>query len=60
MKLSPSTKRIRFLIEPDRQYAVWIGGSILASCQTFNKASILKREYDESGPSVLYRKCLLH
>eukprot|EP00804_Cyclotella_cryptica_P020060 CCRYP_014853-RA/>CCRYP_014853-RA protein AED:0.29 eAED:0.29 QI:0/0/0/1/0/0/2/0/184 len=39
------------------KYSVWIGGSILASLSTFQSMWISKEEYDESGPSIVHRKC---
>ena len=39
------------------RYSVWIGGSILASLSTFQQMWISKQEYDESGPSIVHRKC---
>ncbi|KAI4341276.1 hypothetical protein MLD38_026016 [Melastoma candidum] len=33
------------------------GGSILASLSTFQQMWIAKAEYDESGPSIVHRKC---
>ncbi|TKR82578.1 hypothetical protein L596_016277 [Steinernema carpocapsae] len=42
---------------PERKYSVWIGGSILASLSTFQQMWISKQEYDESGPSIVHRKC---
>ncbi|KAA8518899.1 hypothetical protein F0562_016327 [Nyssa sinensis] len=39
------------------KYSVWIGGSILASLSTFQQMWIAKAEYDESGPSIVHRKC---
>jgi actin-related protein len=41
----------------ERKYSVWIGGSILASLSTFQQMWIAKSEYDESGPSIVHRKC---
>ncbi|EPB75402.1 hypothetical protein ANCCEY_05511 [Ancylostoma ceylanicum] len=41
----------------ERKYSVWIGGSILASLSTFQQMWISKQEYDESGPSIVHRKC---
>uniref|UniRef100_A0A3Q4GVW8 Uncharacterized protein n=1 Tax=Neolamprologus brichardi TaxID=32507 RepID=A0A3Q4GVW8_NEOBR len=38
-------------------YSVWIGGSILASLSTFQDMWISKQEYDESGASIVHRKC---
>ena len=34
-----------------------IGGSILSSLSTFQPMWISKQEYDESGPSIVHRKC---
>ncbi|XP_026025217.1 actin-1-like [Astatotilapia calliptera] len=42
---------------PERKYSVWIGGSILASLSTFQDMWISKQEYDESGASIVHRKC---
>merc|ERR1712059_212037 len=42
---------------PERKYSVWIGGSILSSLSTFEEMWIKKEEYDESGPSIVHRKC---
>ena len=55
--LAPSTMKIKIITPPERKYSVWIGGSILASLATFQQMWISKEEYDESGPSVVHRKC---
>ena len=54
--MSPSLK-VRTVAKPERKYNVWIGGSILASLSTFQQMWISKQEYDESGPSIVHRKC---
>jgi len=54
--LAPSAMKVRIVAPPERKYAVWIGGSILSSLQTFQQMWISKQEYDESGPSVVHRK----
>lgn len=36
-------------------YGAWIGGSILGSLSMFQYACITKQDYDEHGPSLLYR-----
>eukprot|EP01088_Endostelium_zonatum_P016334 TRINITY_DN4386_c0_g1_i1.p1 TRINITY_DN4386_c0_g1~~TRINITY_DN4386_c0_g1_i1.p1 ORF type:complete len:501 (+),score=160.22 TRINITY_DN4386_c0_g1_i1:251-1753(+) len=41
----------------DRRYSAWVGGSILGSLSTFQQMWLSKEEYDESGPSVVHRKC---
>ena len=48
---------IKTLTPPERKCSVWIGGSILASLSTFEQMWISKQEYDESGPSIVHRKC---
>jgi len=55
--LAPPTMKIKVIAPPERKYSVWIGGSILASLSTFQKMCISKPEYDESGPSIVHRKC---
>uniref|UniRef100_A0A2K5CII4 Uncharacterized protein n=1 Tax=Aotus nancymaae TaxID=37293 RepID=A0A2K5CII4_AOTNA len=55
--LAPSTMKIKIIAPPESKYSVWIGGSILASLSTFQQMWISKEEYDESGPSIVHRKC---
>ncbi|KAJ3114498.1 Actin-2 [Phlyctochytrium bullatum] len=55
--LAPSSVKVRVIAPPERKYSVWIGGSILASLSTFQAMWISKQEYDESGPSIVHRKC---
>ena len=55
--LSPASMKIKVVAPPERKYSVWIGGSILASLSTFQQMWISKQEYDESGPSIVHRKC---
>uniref|UniRef100_A0A4W2DZW4 Actin beta n=1 Tax=Bos indicus x Bos taurus TaxID=30522 RepID=A0A4W2DZW4_BOBOX len=39
--LAPSTMKIKIIAPPERKYSMWIS----------------KQEYDESGPSIVHRKC---
>merc|ERR1711970_1573995 len=55
--LAPSTLKIKIIAPPERKYSVWIGGSILASLSTFQTMWITKKEYEESGPGIVHRKC---
>ncbi|CAF2709132.1 unnamed protein product, partial [Rotaria sp. Silwood2] len=55
--LAPSAMKVRIVAPPERKYAVWIGGSILSSLATFQSMWISKQEYDESGSSIVHRKC---
>lgn len=56
-KLVPDSIDVRVISPPERKYSVWIGGSILASLNTFQDKWITKYEYDESGPTIVHRKC---
>jgi len=49
--------QVKIVAVPERKYSVWIGGSILGSLATFQQMWVLKQEYDESGPSIVHRKC---
>ena len=55
--LAPTTMKIKIIAPPFRKHSAWIGGSILASFSTFQQMWISKQEYDESGPSIVHRKC---
>jgi len=55
--LAPPSMNIKIVAPPERKYSVWIGGSILSSLSTFEEMWVQKEEYDESGPSIVHRKC---
>ncbi len=55
--LAPSSLNVKIDAPPEREYSAWIGGSILGSMATFQSMWISKQEYDESGPSIVHRKC---
>jgi len=55
--LAPQGMDIKVIAPPERKYSVWIGGSILASLSTFEEMWVTKEEYDESGPTIVHRKC---
>ena len=55
--LAPPAMKIKIIAPPERKYSVWKGGSILASLATFQQMWISKQEYDESGPTIVHRKC---
>ena len=57
-KLVPTSIEVRVVTPPERKYSVWIGGSILASLNTFQENWITREEYDEGGPSIVHRKCV--
>ena len=55
--ISPPTTKIKCIAPPERKYSVWKGGSILPTLSTFQNMWISKQEYDESGSSIVHRKC---
>ena len=55
--LAPPTMKIKVIAPPERKHSVWIRGSILASLSTSQQMWISKQQYDESGPSIVHRKC---
>lgn len=56
--LTTVNTKVKVIAQPERKYAVWIGGSILASLSTFQALWITRQEYDETGPAIVHRKCL--
>ncbi|KAJ7174421.1 actin 2 [Mycena filopes] len=56
-ELCPSSMMVRIVAPPERRYSAWIGGSILASLDTFRDMWCSKQEYDEFGPAIVHRKC---
>merc|ERR1740123_2612960 len=54
---APASIKVKVVAPPERKYSVWIGGSILSSLSTFQEMWVTKDEYDESGPSIVHRKC---
>ena len=42
-----------------REYSTWRGGSILAALSSFDEMWIERMEYEEVGPGIVHRKCIL-
>ncbi|OMJ90353.1 hypothetical protein SteCoe_7266 [Stentor coeruleus] len=42
---------------PEREFSVWVGGSILASLSSFQKMCISKQAYEEQGARIIHIKC---
>lgn len=55
--LAPTAVKVNVIASPERRYAAWIGGSILASLSTFKGMWITKDEFGEAGPAIVHRKC---
>eukprot|EP00924_Labyrinthula_sp_SR-Ha-C_P011710 augustus_masked-scaffold_17-processed-gene-6.6-mRNA-1 protein AED:0.30 eAED:0.30 QI:0/-1/0/1/-1/1/1/0/362 len=49
--------RIKVVAIPERANSSWIGGSILASLETFQEMWVLREEYDKHGPGIVHKKC---
>ncbi|NWI70382.1 ACL7A protein, partial [Todus mexicanus] len=44
-------------VSPQRKCSVWVGGSILASLHSFQDLWVYRNEYEERGPSCIFKKC---
>lgn len=47
--------KIKIYAPPERKYSTWIGGSILASLNTFKKMWVSAEEYQED-PDIIHKK----
>jgi len=56
-QLAPSNIKVKIIAPAERKYSVWIGGSILASLQSFTEMWITREHFDESGPGIVHRMC---
>jgi len=54
---APSGAEIKVVAAANRKYAVWRGGSTLASLSTFESSWCTKEDYEEHGAAVIHRKC---
>ncbi|CAH7411741.1 actin-like protein 9 [Phodopus roborovskii] len=54
--LSPDA-RVVVMAQPNRNFSVWIGGSILASLCAFQSRWIQREQYEEHGPDIVHNKC---
>jgi len=55
-KLVPRDVKVRILAPQERIHSTWIGGSILASLDTFRKIWVSKQMYESQGKSIIARK----
>jgi actin beta/gamma 1 len=55
--LAPKGTTTRAVAFPDRQYAAWVGGSVMGAMSTFPCMWVSKNEYDDYGASIVHRKC---
>ncbi|GAV01543.1 hypothetical protein RvY_12239 [Ramazzottius varieornatus] len=54
--MAPKDIKVRIAAPQERLYSTWIGGSILASLETFRRMWISKKEYQAEGLRVVHRK----
>ena len=57
--LAPPAMKVKIVAPPERKYAAWLGGAIIASLTNFPEMVISKAEYEETGPSIVHRKCYI-
>ena len=56
--LAPKTMKIKIVAPPERKYAVWMGGAILAGLRTFQEESwVTAEEYHSGGAEIIHAKC---
>ena len=56
--LTPIDTEFKVIAPPNRKHSVWVGGSILAALPSFQQMWVSLIDYDESGPSIVHRKCV--
>ena len=55
LPVSMKSKQVS-LLEIERRFSSWIGGSILSVCGTFQQLWLSKKEYDEYGPNIFAKR----
>uniref|UniRef100_A0A1I8IAV4 Actin n=2 Tax=Macrostomum lignano TaxID=282301 RepID=A0A1I8IAV4_9PLAT len=50
----PGRHPVKLVALAERDFATWIGGSILASLSTFQERWVSRRQYEEFGPRVVH------
>lgn len=55
--LAPTSVKVKVIAPVERKFSVWIGGSVLSTLATFQPMWVTRQEYDESGASIVHRKC---
>ncbi|XP_071487912.1 actin, plasmodial isoform-like [Diadema antillarum] len=57
-ELAPAAVNITVKPADDRDAAVWIGGSIMASIARMEGMWVRREEYEEYGPNIVHQKCV--
>jgi actin len=55
--LAPSSIKVKIVAPAERKFLVWMGGAIQSSLASFQTMWITKDEYNETGESIIHRKC---
>ncbi|XP_061469396.1 actin-3-like [Rhineura floridana] len=55
-KMEPASKE-GILASPNRIFSAWLGGSIVASLNSFQNMWINRQAYNEKGPFIVHRHC---
>ncbi|CDH93057.1 Actin [Caenorhabditis elegans] len=55
-KIAPADGKIRISASQERNSLTWIGGSIVASLDTFRKMWLGKKEYEDMGASAMHKR----
>jgi len=55
-QLARASMRVKVQASP--MYSAWTGGSLLASLPSSQEMWVLKHEYEETGPQIVWRRCL--
>ena len=54
---APASLPVQILSPPARDISSWYGGAILSSHSSMHGQWVSRAEYDDSGPSIIHRKC---
>lgn len=57
-RLVPDIVKVNIIAPKERKFSVWIGGSVLSTLATFQSSWVTSSEYEETGPSIVHRKCV--
>lgn len=55
--LVPESVKVKIIAPVERKFSIWIGGSVLSTLATFQSSWITTEEFNETGPSIVHRKC---
>lgn len=55
--LAPAKCKVKMTAPGERKYSVWIGGAILSNLSSFETMWVTKADFEESGATIVHRKC---